>query len=78
MTLPIAWTTSLLAWSLLSNPGAYNSANQTARALNQVQQGADYLLKTVYKDASNATQLIYQVRLASGAPLSSLPILQAL
>lgn len=63
MTMPIAWTTSLLAWSLLSSPSAYNGANVTARTLNQVQWGADYLMKTIYKDADNNTQLIYQVRL---------------
>lgn len=61
MTYPIAWTTSLLAWSLLSNPSAYNGANTTGRVLNQVQHGADYLMKTIYKDDTNATQLIYQV-----------------
>ena len=63
MTMPMAWTTSLLAWSLLSTPGSYNTANATARTLNQLQWGADYLMKTIYKDAKNNTRLIYQARI---------------
>lgn len=61
MTFPMAWTTSLLAWSLLSDPSAYSKANSTARALDQLQWGSEYLLKTIYKDADNNTQIIYQV-----------------
>ena len=36
MTYPIAWTTSLLAWSVLSNAKAYQDAAQTAETLTQV------------------------------------------
>ena len=57
----MAWTTSLLAWSLLSELSAYNSAGATSRALNQLEWGAEYLLKTLYKDADNNTQIVYQV-----------------
>ena len=62
LTFPLAWTTSLLAWSLLSNTKAYNAANETARTLTQLQWGADYLMKTIYKDAGGNTQIIYQAR----------------
>ena len=65
MTFPMAWTTSLLAWSLISDSSAYNSANATARALNQLEWGAEYLLKTLYKDADNNTQIVYQVCMAT-------------
>ncbi len=62
MTYPIAWTTSLLAWSVLSNAKAYGDANQTAETLNQLEWGASYLLKTIYNDSSSGTNIIYQAR----------------
>ncbi len=62
MTFPIAWTTSLLAWSLMSNPAAYAKANQTAATLNQLEWGASYLLKTIYNDTATGTNIIYQAR----------------
>ena len=65
MTFPIAWTTSLLAWSLMSNPAAYAKANQTAATLNQLEWGASYLLKTIYNDTSTGTNIIYQARMAN-------------
>ena len=71
MTYPLAWTTSLLAWSVLSNPKAYSEANQTAATLNQLEWGASYLLKTIYNDSSSGTNIIYQARRRSDFRRSS-------
>ena len=62
MTYPIAWTTSLLAWSLMSNQAAYAKAGQTAATLTQLEWGARYLLKTVYNDTASGTSIVYQAR----------------
>lgn len=61
MTIPAAFTTTLLAWSMLSFPKAYIAAGSVSRSLNQLSWGADYLSKTFTTGASG--QIVYQVRL---------------
>ena len=39
MTMPTAFTVSLLSWGLLSFPGGYSQANATANTLAQIKCG---------------------------------------
>jgi len=59
MTIPAAFTTTILAWSMLSFPKAYVAASSVQRSMNQLSWGADYLAKTVTTGSS--AQITYQV-----------------
>lgn len=62
MTLPAAFSTALLAWGLLSFPAGYaKQANVAAYTAQQVQWGADYLLKSISPASGGGYNLIYQV-----------------
>lgn len=68
MTMPHAWTTSLLAWSMLTFPAGHAKSGQTNAGLEQVKWGSDYLLKTV--SINNAgSAIIFQVRM-NNAPMT--------
>lgn len=67
MTMPTAFTTSMLAWSLLAFPQGYSKAESIATAQNTIKWGTDYLLKT-WRNAPAANvnstagvEIIYQV-----------------
>ena len=68
MTIPTAFTTTMLAWSMLSFPKAYTAAGTVDRTMSQVGWGADYLTKTFTTSvaATNTTNgttgsIVYQV-----------------
>jgi endoglucanase len=68
MTIPTAFTTTMLAWSMLSFPKAYIAAGAVDSAMSQVGWGADYLAKTFATStaATNTTNgttgsIVYQV-----------------
>lgn len=44
-TFPAAFTTTMLVWSIIDYPDAYESANEMKNALDQVKWGLDWLLK---------------------------------
>ena len=64
MSVPTAFTTSLLAWGLLAFPHGYAGANQTYATQQSVRWGADYLLKTLIANSTggNVSSIVYQVR----------------
>lgn len=69
MTIPTAFTTTMLAWSMLSSPRAYIAAGTVDRTASQIGWGADYLTKTFTTSvaATNTTNgttgsIIYQAR----------------
>eukprot|EP00884_Botryococcus_braunii_P012540 jgi/Botrbrau1/21287/Bobra.0573s0001.1 len=67
LTLPIAFSTSMLAWGLLEFPGGYKKSNQTLHAMDTLRWGTDYLMKTFAKDKKRSTgttvhyNIVYQV-----------------
>ena len=62
MTLPAAFSTALLAWGLLSFPAGYaKQTGATAYTAQQVEWGADYLLKTISPASGGGYNLVYQV-----------------
>jgi endoglucanase len=70
MTIPTAFTTTMLAWSMLSFPKAYTAAGTVDRTMSQVGWGADYLTKTFTTSvaATNTTNgttgsIVYQVHM---------------
>jgi Glycosyl hydrolase family 9 len=72
MTIPTAFTTTMLAWSMLSFPKAYTAAGTVDRTMSQVGWGADYLTKTFTTSvaATNTTNgttgsIVYQARIDS-------------
>ena len=72
VTMPIAWTTAMLAWGVQDFTKGYKKSGSYASAILNIKWGTDYLLKTV---VGNTTQpgnlkLIWQVRGPSaGTPL---------
>lgn len=58
MTMPTAFATTMLAWSLLS----FRQGSSAAAVQQQVTWGADYLLKTV-QSSNGAFYIAYQVLL---------------
>ncbi len=75
MTVPTAFTVSLLAWGLLAFPGGYAAANQTAAGQASVRWGADYLLKTLIANSTggNVSSIVYQARPVAAAPGAAAP-----
>lgn len=69
MSVPTAFTTSLLAWGMLAFPSGYAAANQTYAGQQSVRWGADYLLKTLIANSTggNVSSIVYQVLVTSGA-----------
>ncbi|CAL8470908.1 g10450 [Coccomyxa elongata] len=62
MTMPTAFTVSLMSWGLLSFPSGYAQANATSDTMSSIKWGADYLLKCMaYGPEGNITGLVYQV-----------------
>jgi Glycosyl hydrolase family 9 len=57
-TSPIAFTTSLLAWSYTAFPGAYSKAGQSAQIRESIRVGADYLAKVHRADPVKNTSLL--------------------
>ena len=63
MTMPSAFATAMLAWGLVSFKGGYQqSSGASSHTEQQVQWGADYLLKTLYSPAAGSYYVIYQVQ----------------
>ncbi|KAK9804363.1 hypothetical protein WJX72_009368 [[Myrmecia] bisecta] len=67
LTMPAAFTTSMLAWGVLAFSNGYQSSQQMDWAKESVRWGADYLLKTYKPLAANASstvkdfEILYQV-----------------
>lgn len=65
MTMPTAFTVSMLAWGMLSFPEGYQRAGQVPQGLQTVRWGSDYLMKTFRKDDTGAKKpgylIVYQV-----------------
>ena len=63
MTVTTAFTTSMLAWGLLTFPKGYARAGETKHALEAVKWGADYLLKTFHPETGRkgGFTMVYQV-----------------
>lgn len=66
MTMPTAFTVSMLAWGALAFPSGYQKAHEMPALLNTVRWGADYLMKTwkpdTLSDRSKGYLIIYQAR----------------
>ena len=71
MSVPMAFTTSLLAWGMLAFPSGYAAANQTHAGQQSVRWGADYLLKTLIANSTggNVSSIVYQVLITSAADI---------
>ena len=67
MTMPTAFTVSMLAWGALAFPSGYQKARQMPHVLQTIRWGSDYLMKTWKPDtlgpSSAGYLIIYQVRL---------------
>ena len=63
MTVTTAFTTSMLAWGMLTFPRGYARAGETRHALDSVKWGADYLLKTFHPESGRkgGYTMVYQV-----------------
>jgi hypothetical protein len=63
MTVTAAFTTTMLAWGLLTFPKGYARAGETRAALSTVRWGADYLLKTFHPATGSrgGYVMVYQV-----------------
>ena len=68
ITPTIAWSTSMLAWSMLSFGGGYNKSDLWDTGLETLRWNADYLLKTIKDDPDNSVTtekpeffIVYQV-----------------
>ena len=74
MSIPTAFTTSLLAWGMLAFPAGYAAANQTYAGEQSVRWGADYLLKTLIANSTggNVSSIVYQVLVVSAHTLAAL------
>ena len=69
VTSPIAFTTSVLAWSYLGFPSAFDSSDQTKYIMDSVKVGAEYLLKVHRRiPATNQSLLISRVGDAEDEP----------
>ena len=64
VTMPMAWSTAMLAWGLQDFQPGYNSSGAYAAAILNVKWGTDYLLKTIIGNTSTPTtiELVWQVR----------------
>ena len=67
LTMPTAFTVSMLAWGALAFPTGYQKAHQMPQLLNTVRWGSDYLMKTwkpdTMSDRSVGYLIVYQARL---------------
>ena len=66
MTMPIAFTTAMLAWGLVAFPKGYEAAGKTAAAAESVKWGTDYLRKAVRQGTADDVNgpgytIVYQV-----------------
>ncbi len=61
MTMPTAFTVSMLAWGMLAFPDGYTKAQQIGPGLGNVRWGSDYLLKTFKPDPTKGNLIVYQV-----------------
>jgi endoglucanase len=63
LSMTTAFTTTLMAWGLLTFPKGYAKAGEAGAALDTIRWGADYLLKTVREDTGprKGYVLAYQV-----------------
>ena len=81
LTMPAAFTTTMLAWGMLAFPAAYQKAGEMDHATQTLRWGTDYLLK-LYTPASSTNtsrtahqyQIIYQVP-SCHLPTSCMPCL---
>lgn len=63
MTMPTAFTVSMLAWGLMAFPHSYARSGHTQAALDSVKWGSDYLMKTFAKDPKKGYLIVYQAGL---------------
>ena len=67
LTMPTAFTVSMLAWGALAFPTGYQKAHQMSQLLNTVRWGSDYLMKAwkpdTMSDRSVGYLIVYQVML---------------
>jgi hypothetical protein len=67
LTIPMAYSTAMLAWGLLEFPAGYKKANQTLHAMDTLRWSTDYLLKTFVRDKKHVGgttvhyNIVYQV-----------------
>lgn len=64
LTMPTAFTVSMLAWGLLSFPDGYQKADATADTLSSIKWGADWLVKAIGQGTngtSNSSTIVYQL-----------------
>jgi hypothetical protein len=67
LTIPMAYSTAMLAWGLLEFPDGYKKANQTLHAMDTLRWSTDYLLKTFVRDKKHVGgttvhyNIVYQV-----------------
>ena len=68
-TSPIAFTTSVLVWALMTFGDGFKAAKQTDHALASVRWGADYLMK-VHREfpEKNSSMLVTRVRQGTAPP----------
>ena len=63
-TTPIAFTTTLLVWALMSFGRGFQAAGQAAATLDSIRWGSDYLLK-VHRAAPDANQSMLVTRVSA-------------
>ena len=63
-TTPIAFTTTLLVWGLMSFGRGFEGAGQATAALDSIRWGSDYLLK-VHQALPNSNQSMLVTRVSS-------------
>ena len=72
MTMPTAFTVSMLAWGALAFPSGFQKAHQMPEVLQTIRWGCDYLMKTWKPDTLSAKSagylIVYQVRQACTGP----------
>ncbi len=68
LTMPTAFTTTMLAWGILAFPSAYQQAGEMQHATDSLRWGTDYLLKLYTPSSTTNTtktshqyNIIYQV-----------------
>ena len=64
VTMPIAWSTAMLAWGVQDFLPGYKKSGSYAAAILNIKWGTDYLLKTIVGNttAPGNIKIIWQVR----------------
>lgn len=73
VTMPIAWSTAMLAWGVQDFTAGYKKSGSYAAAILNIKWGTDYLLKTIVGNttAPGNLKLIWQV--GASRPHNSAP-----